>query len=65
MLWVARIRRGKTYDGVKVGGNAVVSHNYVVSSNIKVLIVKRLVDIADELDGERMSMVNLPTFFNV
>lgn len=38
---------------MKVRSNAIVSYRNTVTSNIEVLVVKRLVDVADELDAEK------------
>lgn len=40
---------GGTYNGVKIGGLVCEEHGDAVSSDLKVLDVKRLVDVAGEL----------------
>ncbi len=41
--------RSGTYDVMEVSGYAAVCHGYVVTSDVEVFIMERLVDIADKL----------------
>lgn len=44
------MRWKETYDCVKIRSNSVVGDRNTVSASIEVLVMKRLVNIADELD---------------